>query len=341
MGLIEVENVRKHFKVLKRQEGFFGALRDLFSHDYKYVKAVENISMSISTGEIVGFAGPNGAGKSTTIKMLTGVLKPTSGKLMVNGFNPYSQRQAYVKNIGVVFGQRTQLWWDIPVIESFKLLKSMYQIKNAVYEENMRLFSDLVRLDEFYSVPVRQLSLGQRMLCDITASFLHNPVILFLDEPTIGLDIANKAKIRSLIKHLNEIKKTTILLTSHDVGDMEDLCKRIILIDKGTIIYDAEKTKFNSIFGSFRTLQVELLDDSAQSIQGIISAQFPQDAIPQIEPKPFGWLDITINQEMVPLLDVLTAIMKLGGVKDVKIREVEMEHIITRIYEGGLHAPVH
>lgn len=340
MGLIEVENLKKCFRVLKRQEGFFGALRDLFSRNYKYVNAVENVSMSISTGEIVGFAGPNGAGKSTTIKMLTGVLKPTSGKLMVNGFNPYSQRQAYVKNIGVVFGQRTQLWWDIPVIESFKLLKSMYQIKNTVYDENMRLFSDLVRLDEFYSVPVRQLSLGQRMLCDITASFLHNPAILFLDEPTIGLDIANKAKIRSLIKHLNEIKKTTILLTSHDVGDMEDLCQRIILIDKGKIIYDAEKIKFNLIFGSFRTLQVELLDDSAESIQGIIRAQFSQDAIPQIERKPFGWLDITINQEMVPLLDVLTIIMKLGGVKDVKIREVEMEHIITRIYEGRLHASI-
>ena len=244
MAIIEVEHLSKHFRILNRHPGLRGAVRDLFSNDYQIVRAVDDISLAIEPGEIMGYIGPNGAGKSTTIKMMTGVLKPTEGTLLVNGKTPFKHRQENAQHIGVIFGQRTQLWWDLPVIESFRILKQIYRVDDVTYQYNLNLFNDLVNLEALYAKPVRMLSLGQRTLCDIAAAFLHRPRIVFLDEPTIGLDVSIKSKIRALIRELNESFNTTIVLTTHDISDIEALCRRVVIIDKGKIIFDdaIEKT---------------------------------------------------------------------------------------------------
>ena len=256
-NVIELKNVDKEFKVLNRHEGLKGSFQDLFSRDYKIVKAVNNVSMNIKPGEIVGYLGPNGAGKSTTIKMMTGVLQPSHGEILVNGRVPYKNRTANAQNIGVVFGQRSQLWWSLPLIESFKLLKDIYGIPDQEYKDMLALYESLVNVKELYSKPVRQMSLGQRTLSDILAAFLHNPPIVFLDEPTIGLDVSMKAKIRNLIKALNKEKNTTVILTTHDMGDVDALCERIIIIDKGTMLYDNDIEHLRSFFGAYRTLLIK------------------------------------------------------------------------------------
>src|SRR5687767_14990700 len=258
MSLIHVKDLAKHFKILNRREGLGGAFRDLFSGDYRTVEAVAGISFDIEPGEIVGYIGPNGAGKSTTIKMMTGILKPTSGTILVNGQPPYLNRIRQAQVMGVVFGQRTQLWWDLPVIESFKILKEIYKVDQKTFDQHMGLFNELVDLKKLYSQQVRTLSLGQRMLCDITASFLHNPQIVFLDEPTIGLDISVKAKMRSVIKELNRTRNTTIILTTHDLGDVEALCQRIIIIERGRILYDGDIKRVHALFGAYRTLKLQI-----------------------------------------------------------------------------------
>ena len=269
------------------------------------VKAVDNISMSIDKGEMVGFVGPNGAGKSTTIKMMTGVLEPTSGSITIDNFVPYKQRMKYVRNIGVVFGQRTQLWWDLPVIESFKILKEIYEIDDSTYNANMGLFNELVGLDSLHNTPVRFLSLGQRMLCDIVAAFLHNPKIIFLDEPTIGLDVSVKNKIRGVIKELNARNKTTILLTTHDISDLEILCKRIIIIDKGSIIFDGDIQKVNSLFGSYRVLKLKISGQfDLKELSNKIGSNFNCRKPPEIEPTEDGWINITINLDEIKLVDI-------------------------------------
>lgn len=339
--MIKVKNLSKEFKSLNRKEGLFGAVKDLFSNDYKILKAVDNISMEIKPGEIVGFAGPNGAGKSTTIKMLTGVLKPSEGTVEVNGFTPFKERMKYMQSVGVVFGQRTQLWWEIPVIESFKLLKEIYKIPQKEFDDNLKLFDDLVELSTLYNKPVRQMSLGQRMLCDITASFLHNPKIIFLDEPTIGLDISIKSKIRRIIKDLNKRKGTTILLTTHDVGDMEELCKRIILIDKGSLIYDGEIDSFNRLFGTYRTLKVSTEINNIEELANSIRNSYPDNDAIKIIPKDSGWIDTVIDQDKIKLTDVLGIVMNKQSIKDVKIQEIEMENIIQKIYEGGIDEKIY
>lgn len=339
MSIIKLNNLSKHFKVLNRHEGLGGAIKDLFSKDYKTVKAVDNISMSIDKGEMVGFVGPNGAGKSTTIKMMTGVLEPTSGDIMVDNYIPYRQRKKYVRNIGVVFGQRSQLWWELPVIESFKLLKEIFDIDDKVYEHNISLFNELVNLKSLNNTPVRFLSLGQRMLCDIVAAFLHNPKIIFLDEPTIGLDVSIKSKIRNVIKELNSLNKTTILLTTHDISDLEILCKRIIIIDKGSILFDGSTQKVNSLFGSYRVLKIELpdndkisFDDFSQNLKDKFAGQKPLE----IELQEGRWLSITVNVDKIKLMEVLNYLMTLYPLRDIKVEEIATEKVIREIYEGGL-----
>ena len=237
--VLVMKDVSKEFKVLNRHEGLKGSIKDLFSRDYKSVKAVKNVSLSVEEGEIIGYLGPNGAGKSTTIKMMTGVLEPTSGEIRVNGLIPYKERTKNSEHIGVVFGQRSQLWWALPLVEYIKLLRDIYKVPEKDYKDMLELYSSLVDIEPILHKPVRQMSLGQRTLSDILAAFLHNPGIVFLDEPTIGLDVSMKAKIRELIKGLNEAKKTTVILTTHDMGDVDALCRRIIIIDKGQKIYDA------------------------------------------------------------------------------------------------------
>jgi ABC-2 type transport system ATP-binding protein len=339
MSLIQIQDLYKHFKVLNRREGLRGAFKDLFSGDYRTVKAVDGISFDIEPGEIVGYIGPNGAGKSTTIKMMTGILKPTSGTITVNGMVPYDNRINQAQVMGVVFGQRTQLWWDLPVIESFKIMKEIYKVDQVTFDEHMGMFNELVGLKELHSQQVRTLSLGQRMLCDITASFLHNPQVVFLDEPTIGLDISIKAKIRSVIQELNRTRNTTIILTTHDLGDVEALCKRIIIIDKGKVLYDGTARRVNTLFGAYRTLKLQIDDFSETTIdelQGKLDVRFGTDhGITICETEEF-WTDVTIDQARVHLSDVLSFIMKEFSVFDVRIVEIAMESVVQQIYDGAL-----
>lgn len=336
--IIHLDNLTKHFRVLNRREGLGGSIRDLFSRNFRVVKAVDGVSLSIQKGEIVGFLGPNGAGKSTTIKMMTGVLEPTSGSLLINGKIPSKQRMEYVKNIGVVFGQRTQLWWELPVIESFKLMKEIFRIPDEVYQTNLARLDHLVNLSTLYPQQVRNLSLGQRMLCDIAASFLHNPAIIFLDEPTIGLDVAVKAQIRTLIRTLNQEKGTTILLTTHDIGDVEALCKRIILIDKGKTIYDGPTSHFNRIFGSWRTVKLLAKDGARGDLDAGLAAIGERFAgtRPEVLEGEDSWAAVAVDQDQTPVADVLAWALTNLPVQDVKIEEIRTETVITQVYAGAL-----
>jgi ABC-2 type transport system ATP-binding protein len=339
MSLIHIENLSKHFKVLNRREGLGGAFRDLFSGDFRTVRAVDRISFDIEPGEMVGYIGPNGAGKSTTIKMMTGILKPSDGIIQVNGLVPYENRIRQAQIMGVVFGQRTQLWWDLPVIESFKILKEIYKVDQKTFDDHMGLFNELVGLKALYTQQVRTLSLGQRMLCDITASFLHNPQVVFLDEPTIGLDISIKAKIRSVIQELNLTRQTTIILTTHDLGDVEALCKRIIIIDKGKVLYDGSAKKVNTLFGAYRTLKVQI-DDFSDTTLADLRAKLDErfgveHGIAIAETEEF-WTDITIDQARTHLSDVLNHVMSSFPVFDVRIVEIAMENVVQKIYDGAL-----
>lgn len=256
--MIEVKNLTKDFKKPVRKQGVWGMITTLFSKEYETKVAVNDVSFTIHDGEIVGYIGSNGAGKSTTIKMMCGILNPTSGEVRIDGEMPYKKRMQVAEKIGVVFGQKTQLWWDIPLIESFKVLKEIYRVSDEEYEERMEFLCETLDLKEFLSQPVRTLSLGQRMRADLAASWLHNPNILFLDEPTIGLDVWVKEKIRQAIKTMNEKYNTTVILTTHDMQDIENLCSRIIMIEEGKVIYDGSLENIKHRFGNIRTVELRL-----------------------------------------------------------------------------------
>ena len=256
--MIEVKNLTKEFKKPVRKQGVWGMITTLFSKEYETKVAVNDVSFTIHDGEIVGYIGSNGAGKSTTIKMMCGILNPTSGEVRIDGEMPYKKRMQVAEKIGVVFGQKTQLWWDIPLIESFKVLKEIYRVSDEEYEERMEFLCETLDLKEFLSQPVRTLSLGQRMRADLAASWLHNPNILFLDEPTIGLDVWVKEKIRQAIKTMNEKYNTTVILTTHDMQDIENLCSRIIIIEEGKVIYDGSLENIKHRFGNIRTVELRL-----------------------------------------------------------------------------------
>ncbi|MED3550460.1 ATP-binding cassette domain-containing protein [Cytobacillus praedii] len=325
MPIIEVANVRKDFMIAKRETGMMGALKSLIKREYIKKEAVKDISFSINEGEIVGYIGPNGAGKSTTIKMLTGILVPSSGDVLVNGIVPYENRQENAKSIGVVFGQRSQLWWDLPTIESFELLKEIYQVSNQRYKKNMDTFTDILGLDEFLNTPVRQLSLGQRMRADIAASLLHDPPILFLDEPTIGLDVVAKEKMRTFIKEINHERKITVILTTHDMEDIEKLCERMILIDHGMKVYDGEIAMIKERFGKIRTLIVDL-EESPRNLQ-LLGGEVCKE-----EGNRY-W--IKFNRDEVSASELIAQITKTHSVKDLTVEEPAIESIISRIYQEG------
>ena len=251
--MIKVQDLTKIFRKPIRGKGLIGMISTLFSRKYTEIRAVDGVSFDIPEGEIVGYIGSNGAGKSTTIKMMCGILTPSSGKVFIGDKEPYLKRRVVAKDIGVVFGQKSQLWWDIPLVESFKVLKEIYQVSDEDYEERMSFLSSVLGIDEFMTQPVRTLSLGQRMRADLAASMLHNPKILFLDEPTIGMDVLVKEKIRTAIHALNAKYHTTVVLTTHDMADIENLCSRIIMIEKGKIIYDGPLRDIKRRFGNIKT----------------------------------------------------------------------------------------
>jgi ABC-2 type transport system ATP-binding protein len=254
--MITLSNINKTFKAAKRGKGAGEAFRALFARGYKYIRALDNVSFHISEGEIVGYIGPNGAGKSTTIKTMSGILVPDGGECEIMGFTPWKSRREYVKNIGVVFGQRTQLWWDVPIADSFDLLRDIYKIPPAGYKKNLDMLMETLNLSGFINTPLRQVSLGQRMRAEIAASLLHSPKILFLDEPTIGLDAVSKLAVREFIKTVNAERKVTVILTTHDQNDIEALTDRVILIGKGEILYDGSMRTVKRKFDTYRILSV-------------------------------------------------------------------------------------
>ena len=330
-NIIEIKNITKEFKVLNRREGLKGSLKDLFSRDYKIVRAVDNISMNIEQGEIVGYLGPNGAGKSTTIKMMTGILEPTSGEILVNGVVPYKNRTRNAQDIGVVFGQRTQLWWALPLVESFKILKDIYGVSDKDYNDMIELYQSLVDIEPLLHKPVRQMSLGQRTLSDILAAFLHNPKIVFLDEPTIGLDVSMKSKIRTLIHALNKEKNTTVILTTHDMGDVDALCRRIVIIDKGKMLYDNDIEHLKGFFGYYRTLKIRVDGDLKQTAEKI-RAELPEFSVSADD----EWISILVDEAKSKVMDVLSQLQKSYKIRDLQLEEISTEEVIKKIYEEGV-----
>ena len=326
MSLITVRDLRKEFKVYQHRSGFLGAVRNLASSAYSVVKAVDGISLEVAEGQVIGYVGPNGAGKSTTIKMLTGILVPTSGEIDVGGLIPYKERKENARRMGVVFGQRTQLWWDLPVIESFQLLQRIYRIPPEVYRRNIEIFQDLLNIGEFINTPVRKLSLGQRMRSDLAASLLHDPPILYLDEPTIGLDVVAKQRVREFLKQINKERKTTIILTTHDLSDVEKLCDRMMIIDHGRIIYDGTVEDIKQRYGKKRRLVVDLAGDYSElAIPGAESVQRADHR---------AW--IQFDRDKVSASQLIAEISRKYEIMDLTVEEPEIESIVAKIYEDGM-----
>jgi ABC-2 type transport system ATP-binding protein len=329
---IDVQYLRKEFKAYSSRSGLKGAFRDLLTRNYKIVPAVNDINFSVAQGEMVGYIGENGAGKSTTIKMLTGILTPTSGKIVVNGMNPHKERERFVRTIGVVFGQRSQLWWDIAVQESFRLLKKVYKVSDAHYNDHMDHVIKTLDIEPLLDKPVRKLSLGQRMRCELAAALIHNPPLLFLDEPTIGLDVLVKLKIREFLKEINEKYNTTILLTTHDLSDIEALCERVIMLDEGKIIYDGALSHLKDQWADGKELQFQFLEHvELPQLKGITEAM-PVKWVMDEKERIFTGL-VGNNDE---LISQLTAkVVASFKIKDIKMNEISTEEIIRNIYEKG------
>lgn len=322
MSQIIVEDLSKSFFISQKKEGMKGAVKGLFHREKKEIKALDKISFKVKKGEMIGYIGPNGAGKSTTIKILSGILTPDSGTCLVNGKIPWKERISHVSDIGVVFGQRTQLWWDLPVIESFKLLKAIYKIPDHLFESNKRELTDLLQLEKFINTPVRQLSLGQRMRCEIAASLLHNPSILFLDEPTIGLDALSKLALRDFIKKINREKQVTVILTTHDMDDIEALCKRIMVIGEGKIFLDGTIGKLRENLRNERRLMIEMESE-------IFEFNDPHAGIVW---EKGNRLELSFNPSEVSPADLVRRIMNQYPVKDILVENIPIEEIIAQLY---------
>ncbi|GGK31782.1 ABC transporter ATP-binding protein [Caldalkalibacillus thermarum] len=330
--IIEVRNLRKEFKTYSSRKGLTGAFRDLLTRRYKIISAVDGISFQIQPGEMVGYIGENGAGKSTTIKMLTGILTPTSGYIRVNGMNPHKEREQFVRTIGVVFGQRSQLWWDIAVQESFRLLKKVYRVSDEDYEQHMSHVIETLDIGSLLDKPVRKLSLGQRMRCELAAALIHNPPLLFLDEPTIGLDVLVKLKIREFLKEINRKYNTTIMLTTHDMTDIEALCERVIMLDEGKIIYDGELERLREQWAEGKEVQFRFGQSVDQLTLRQITTHLPVEWSPG--EKANLWVAKVRNEQVIAeLIRQVTAHFKI---LDMQVNQVSTEEIIRNIYEEGI-----
>ena len=322
MSFIEVRQISKTFRVAKKKSGLKEAFRSFVKREYLNIKAVDDISFSIEKGEIVGYIGPNGAGKSTTIKILSGILNPDSGSCKIAGMTPWKERVKYVKKIGVVFGQKSQLWWDIPAEDTFDLLRDIYEIPEEEYLTTKKDLIEKLNLQDIINIPVRQLSLGQRMRCEIAASLLHNPEILFLDEPTIGLDAVSKQLVRDFIKKLNKEKHTTIILTTHDMSDITTLAKRIILIGKGKVLYDGSLKKLKDKYETETYISVKTKDTLNFKKKGIISKRKNKDGY-----------ELVINNKLISISELLTFLSHKISIENIEIEQEPIDKMIVRLYE--------
>ncbi len=323
MSFINVNHISKTFKVAKRQSGLKASLKSFFKRNYIYIEAVKDVSFEIEKGEIIGYIGPNGAGKSTTIKMLSGILTPDEGTISINGLSPSKDRIKYVSNIGVVFGQRSQLWWDIPALDTFDLLKDIYKLDESEFNKTKEQLIELLDLKNIVNIPVRQLSLGQRMRCEIAASLIHKPSILFLDEPTIGLDAESKIKVRNFIKKINKEMNTTIILTTHDMSDIEALAKRIILIGKGRILYDGNIKKLKEKYDNTKEIQIITKNKlNKLNKKGIIK---------QIK-KDYGY-NFILDTNFLSISNFLKYLSNLIDIKDIEIENENIDNIILKLYK--------
>lgn len=332
MALIEVKNVSKVFTKPVRESGILGMLKTMFSTKKISTVAVDNISFTINEGEMVAYIGANGAGKSTTIKMMSGILTPSNGEVLINGLRPYDakKRKEVLKNIGVVFGQRTQLWWDLPLIETFNLLKDVYDVSDEDFQERFTYLKETLELDKFLSSPVRTLSLGQRMRADLAASLLHNPKILFLDEPTIGLDILVKEHIVKAIKEINEKYNTTVILTTHDMSDVMNLCHRVIIIDEGHILFDGPLDEVKNKFGNKKTINITSMNLDAKKI----NEHFNGELIVKYND---NLAEITFDADKYNVKDILNVVFEDAEVKDIVIKENDISEVVKDIYEKKIY----
>lgn len=333
--MIQVENLRKEFKKTIKEPGIKGSIKSLFNPKTEIVTAVEDISFNVPKGEVLGFIGPNGAGKSTVIKMLTGILTPTSGKCCINGTIPYENRKKYVKDIGVVFGQRTQLWWDLALRETYAVLKEIYQVPDDQYHKRMKFLNEVLDLDSFITSPVRTLSLGQRMRADIAASMLHNPKVLFLDEPTIGLDVVVKDNIRKAIQKINAEEGTTVILTTHDLSDIELLCNRIVMIDKGNVVYDGQINNLKRKYGQMRQLCFEMKAES--DINKLhYDSEFDLTGDDIVIENDGVSASVRFNSDKASVQDILKYTLAEIDVRDINLKDADIEEIIRRLYKEGV-----
>ncbi len=336
--LIKVEHITKEFVSPKKYPGLRGAIKGLFSREKISKIAVDDISFDIGKGEIVGYIGSNGAGKSTTIKMMTGILVPSKGKCLVNGIDPSKRRKENASNIGVVFGQRTQLWWDLPLSESYTILKEIYNVSDEDYKSRMDFLNKVLDLPAFFDQPVRTLSLGQRMRADLGASLIHNPKVLYLDEPTIGLDLVVKDRIREAIKEINEQYHTTVILTTHDIGDIEELCNRIIIIDEGKKIYDGSLKDLKNTYGKKKKVSMEIRQvDAVKAIDWMGKLHLTNNELFHVTiDEEQNTLTVLFDKSHIQVSDIISIAMEVTDVKDIQIQETELAEIVKEIYNHGV-----
>ena len=320
--MIELQNIEKVYKVKKRNSGILEATKSFFRPNFEEVHALSKISFKIKEGEMVGYIGPNGAGKSTTIKIMCGILRPDGGKCIINGKDPFLNRVDYVKDIGVVFGQRSGLWWDVPVIDSFELLKEIYDIPTKQYKTTLDMLTSLLNLEEILKTPTRQLSLGQRIRCEIAAQLLHSPKLLFLDEPTIGLDAVSKIAVRNFIKKINYENKTTVILTTHDTQDIEALTERIILIGKGKVLLDGSFKELKKNFSSVKTLTMDYVGEIRKLGNGMTLIKNYD-----------GYAEIAIDTNLLSVSKAVEQILTQVEIKDLNIKGVSCDDVVVGLYK--------
>lgn len=329
MPAVSVRSLCKTFRRFHRREGLGGAVKDLFHRRWESLPAVDGISFDIEPGERVGYIGPNGAGKSTTVKMLTGILTPTSGEIEALGFVPHRDRERYVRRIGVVFGQRTQLWWDLAVIESLRLLQRIYEVDNKTYERRLGQLREILELDDFLHTPVRKISLGQRMRADLAASLLHGPDLLFLDEPTIGLDLMAKDAIRTFLREINRELGTTILLTTHDLRDIEALAERVLVIDHGHLVFDGALESLRGQAGDDAVAELDLLTAPADGLLERIAPEATWEHVSALRYRA------RFRRSELPAAELLRRAVEQLSVADISLPEPSIEALIRRIYQGN------